>query len=304
MKRTFRIGTRGSQLALWQANFVQQNLERIYPDHHFERVIIKTEGDQDQHSSLKTIGGQGVFTKAIEEALLQEHIDIAVHSLKDLPSDMTGGLALGAVPVRGPVEDVLITREGIPFSHLKKDARVATGSIRRQSQLLDKRPDLLISDLRGNIHTRLNKLHDQGLDAIIMARAAIIRLEIKDIHYYTFPVDEMIPAVGQGAVGIQIRERDQEVVDLVTALNHPATLAAVTAERALLHTLDSGCQFPVGGHATVVNDILNVVGFVGREDGSRVLIEKLQAGIHEAEDTGNKLAEKLIERGALKILNT
>jgi hydroxymethylbilane synthase len=304
MKRTFRIGTRGSQLALWQADFIQQNLEKIYPDHHFERVIIKTDGDQDQHSSLKTIGGQGVFTKAIEQALLREDIDIAVHSLKDLPSDMTDGLVLGAVPVRGPVEDVLITREGIPFSDLKEGARVATGSIRRQSQLLDKRPDLQISDLRGNIHTRLKKLHEQGLDAIIMARAALVRLEIKDARYYTFPVEEMIPAVGQGAVGIQIREKDREVVNLVTALNHTATLAAVTAERELLHTLDSGCQFPVGGHATIVNSTLNLVGFVGREDGSRVLIEKLETGINRAEDAGKKVAEKLIERGALQILNT
>ena len=304
MKRTFRIGTRGSQLALWQANFVQHALEKIYPDHHFDRIIIKTEGDQDQNSSLKTIGGQGVFTKAIELALLRDEIDMAVHSLKDLPSGMTEGLALGAVPVRGPVEDVLITKEGLPFSALPRKARIATGSIRRQSQLLDKRPDLQISDLRGNIHTRINKLLDLNLDAIIMARAALIRLDIQDIHYYTFPIDEMIPAVGQGAVGIQVRKNDPEVTRLVAALNHQETMAAVTAERALLHALDSGCQFPVGAHGTVKKGSLEMVGFVGREDGSKVLVEKIHDEVLRAADAGKRLAEKLIARGALNILNT
>jgi hydroxymethylbilane synthase len=303
MKRTFRIGTRGSQLALWQARFVQQSLEKIYPDHYFERIIIKTEGDRDQFSSLKTIGGQGVFTKAIEVALLRDEIDIAVHSLKDLPSEMTEGLILGAVPPRGPVEDVLITRKGLSFTSLPQKARLATGSIRRQSQLLDKRPDLQISDLRGNIQTRLNKLYDQNLDGIIMARAALVRLEIRDVHFYSFPVDEMIPAVGQGAVGIQIRKDDRDVEDLVTVLNHRKTLAAVVAERAFLHTLDSGCQFPVGAHGTFKKEKLVIVGFVGREDGSEVLIEKMFAEDHEAEVTGKRLAEKLIERGALQILN-
>ncbi|MBS0000534.1 MAG: hydroxymethylbilane synthase, partial [Cyclobacteriaceae bacterium] len=180
MKQTFRIGTRGSQLALWQADFVQQALERTYPDHRFERIIIKTEGDQDQQSSLKMIGGQGVFTKAIEMALLRKEIDIAVHSLKDLPSEMNEGLVLGAVPERGPVEDVLVSRNGITFSGLPPNAKIATGSIRRQSQILEKRPDIRIFDLRGNIHTRISKLYDQDLDAIIMARAALVRLEIEN----------------------------------------------------------------------------------------------------------------------------
>ncbi len=302
--RTFRIGTRGSQLALWQANFVQSSLEKIYPDHHFERIIIKTEGDQDQHSSLKTIGGQGVFTKAIEMALLRDEIDIAVHSLKDLPSDINEDLALGAVPARGPVEDVLITREGISFAALPTKAKIATGSIRRQSQLLDKRPDLQITDLRGNILTRINKLYELDLDAIIMARAALVRLAIQDVYFYTFGIDEMIPAVGQGAVGIQIRKNDQVVAGLVAALNHPETMMAVTAERALLHTLDSGCQFPVGAHGTVKNNMLEIVGFVGREDGRKVLIEKLRSEVLKADEAGKRLAEKLIERGALTLLNT
>lgn len=304
MIRTYRIGTRGSQLARWQASFVQNSLKKIYPDHHFERIIIKTEGDQDQHSSLKSIGGQGVFTKAIEMALLREEIDIAVHSLKDLPSQMTEELVLGAVPVRGPVEDVLISRKGIRFSELPRKAKIATGSIRRQSQLLDKRPDLHITDLRGNIQTRIKKLYDLDLDAIIMARAALVRLNIQDILYYTFGIEEMIPAVGQGAVGIQIRKNDEEVAGLVAVLNHYETRVAVTAERALLHTLDSGCQFPVGAHGTVKKNILEIVGFVGQEDGRKVLIEKIQSDVKKAEETGKRLADKLIERGAMSLLNT
>jgi len=303
MRRTFRIGTRGSQLALWQANFVQKKLEKIYPDLIFERIIIKTEGDQNQQSSLKQIGGQGVFTKAIELALLDEEIDIAVHSLKDLPSKMTENLKLGAVPKRGPVEDVLITKQGLSFNELPQHAIIATGSIRRQSQILTRRPDIRITDLRGNINTRIKKLYEQNLDAIIMARAALKRLSIKDIQYYTFGIDEMIPAVGQGAIGIQIRTEDQTVDQIVFSLNHEDTLLAVTAERSVLHTLDSGCQFPVGAHAFIKNNTLKMVGFVGSEDGKTVLVEKLDTDVHDAEDAGKTLAEELINRGALSLLN-
>lgn len=303
MKQTFRIGTRGSQLARWQADFVQGSLEKIYPDHRFEQVIIKTEGDQDQHSSLKVIGGQGVFTKAIELALLREEIDIAVHSLKDLPSEMDAELVLGAVPERGPVEDVLVSRQGTSLSEMPKNAKIATGSIRRQSQILEKRPDIRIADLRGNIQTRLKKLDDQGLDAIVMARAALFRLKIEDIPYHTFSTEEIIPAVGQGAVGIQIRKKDQRTATLVAALNHAETWMAVTAERALLFTLDSGCQFPVGAYGKVLGGILEITGFVGLEDGTRVLKEKLQTEAEKAEEAGRILAEKLIGRGALELLN-
>jgi hydroxymethylbilane synthase len=304
MRRTFRIGTRGSKLALWQANFIQKSLESIYPEYQFERVIIKTEGDQDQHTSLKTIGGQGVFTKAIEMALLRDKVDIAVHSLKDLPSLMTDGLVLGAVPERGPVEDVLITRAGYSFRDLPPTAKVATGSIRRQSQVLKKRPDIQISDLRGNIHTRLNKLYEQDLDGIIMARAAIERLGVKNLRYYTFGTDDMIPAVGQGAIGIQIRKADEKTARLVHSINHPETWMAVIAERSLLRTLDSGCQFPVGANSRVSDSSLEITGFVGSEDGSKILVETLHADVKNTEESGRILAEKLIARGALTLLNT
>ncbi len=303
MKRTFRIGTRGSELALWQADYVQEALEKTFPDEIFERIIIKTEGDQNQQASLKQIGGQGVFTKAIEMALLDKDIDIAIHSLKDLPSKMTGGLKLGAVPERGPVEDILITKQGLSFNQLPKYARIATGSIRRQSQILTRRPDLQISDLRGNIHTRIRKLFELDLDAIIMAGAALKRLAINDIFYYTFDISEMIPAVGQGAIGIQIRIDDITAGQIVSSLNHENTHLAVTAERSLLHTLDSGCQFPVGAHARIHNHTLMMVGFVGSEDGKTVLVEKLETNPLKSRDAGKKLAEKLINRGAWTILN-
>ena len=302
MMRTIRVGTRGSNLALWQANFVQSTLEQLFPDTPFERVIIKTEGDRDQHSSLTQIGGQGVFTKEIEDALLSRQIDIAVHSLKDLPSNMSEGLFLGAVPKRGPVEDVLVTQNGQNIGDLPEKARVATGSIRRRSQLLKLRPDLIITDLRGNIDTRLRKLEEQDLDAIIMAKAAIVRLKLDHVRYTSFSTEEMIPGVGQGAVGIQVRSDDEEVKQIVSAMSDNDTLLAVTAERAFLQKLDSGCQFPVGGYAEINGGKLKLTGYVGNEDGSKVIIDTLSSDAAEASETGKKLAEILISKGAMELL--
>jgi len=300
---TIRVGTRGSNLALWQATFVRETLEKYHPGLRFEQVIIKTEGDLDQKSSLSQIGGQGIFTKEIEKALLNNTIDIAVHSLKDLPSKMPEGLILGAVPERGFVEDVLITENGKTLEQLPLNAKVATGSIRRKSQLLSIRPDLIISDLRGNIDTRLRKLKGSGIDAIIMAKAAILRLELNQVLYYEFNTDEMIPAVGQGAIGIQVRKEDSIVQDVVRALNHQDTFHAVTAERALLATLDSGCQFPVGAFARVSGTDLDIRGFVGSEDGKNILHEKMQSEVQDARNAGRILAEKLLDRGAKSMLD-
>lgn len=300
---TIRVGTRGSNLALWQATFVRETLEKHHPGIRFEQVIIKTEGDLDQKSSLSQIGGQGVFTKEIEKALLNNTIDIAVHSLKDLPSKMPEGLILGAVPERGYVEDVLITENGKTLEQLPQNAKVATGSIRRKSQLLHIRPDLIISDLRGNIDTRLRKLKESGIDGIIMAKAAILRLELEQVLYYEFNTDEMIPAVGQGAIGIQVREEDNVVEDIIQALNHQDTFHAVTAERALLATLDSGCQFPVGAFARVSGKELDISGFVGSEDGKNILHEKMKSKVEDVWGTGRILAEKLLDRGAKSLLD-
>jgi hydroxymethylbilane synthase len=301
--RKIRIGTRGSQLALWQANFVQKSLAELNPHIAFEQIIIKTEGDRDQKSSLTQIGGQGVFTKTLEDALLDDAIDIAVHSLKDLPSKMTDGLMLSAVPARGPVEDVLVSENGESLDEMKIGAKVATGSIRRRSQLLNLRPDLQLSDLRGNIDTRLRKLKELDLDAIFMAKAAIVRLELHSTKYHTFDPNELVPAVGQGAVGVQVRDNDMNVLEAVHPFNHKATFQAVTAERMVLSTLDSGCQFPIGAYATVDDNLLKIQGFVGSEDGKTVLRAKNEGPADDAEAVGKALAEDLIKQGALSLLN-
>ncbi len=297
-----RIGTRGSRLALWQAEYIAQLLLKTSPGIKLEQVIIKTEGDRDQSSSLTQIGGQGVFTKAIEDALLADKIDIAVHSLKDLPSSMTPGLILAAVPERGPLEDVLVTSGGINFNRLPQGARIATGSIRRKSQLLNMRPDLEIVDLRGNIETRLAKLETQNLDGIIMARAAIVRLGLSHVEYYIFSSKEMVPAVGQGAVGVQTRADDDFVNAAADKINHLMTFRAVDAERAFLNELDSGCQFPVGAYAEVKNNDLSIVGFVGSEDGREIYKKKIQGHFENSEQLGRKLARHFIDIGADKLL--
>jgi hydroxymethylbilane synthase len=301
--RTIRVGTRGSKLALWQAAYVRQSLEKLNPGVRFDQVIIKTEGDLDQKSSLTRIGGQGVFTKEIEKALVNNEVDIAVHSLKDLPSKMPEGLVLGAVPERGPVEDILITENGLSLDQLPENTRIATGSIRRKSQLLNRRPDLLISDLRGNIDTRIRKLKEQDIDGIIMARAAVIRLDLKNIKYTVFSTEEMIPAVGQGAIGIQIRMDDTQILDIVKTINQDQAYYAVTAERALLSTLDSGCQFPVGAYTQVFNNTLLINGFVASENGRNMLHDTVECQKEDAAMAGRMLAEKLLEKGAKSLLD-
>ena len=297
-----RIGTRGSRLALWQADYIEKLLNQMNQEITLERIIIKTKGDRDQSSSLTQIGGQGVFTKAIEDALLDNRIDLAVHSLKDLPSNMTPGLCLAAVPERGPVEDVLVTKEGININDLNKDASVATGSIRRRSQLLNLRPDLQISDLRGNIETRLNKLYQKGLDGIIMARAAIFRLGLDQVKFYTFSTDEMVPGVGQGAVGVQTRADDSTINEIVKGISHQDTFNAVSAERAFLDELDSGCQFPVGAYAQVLGDRLKITGFVGSEDGREIYRENSKGPVSAADEIGRELAQLFIKQGAQELL--
>lgn len=297
-----RIGTRGSRLALWQAAYIENLLKQACEDIILERIIIKTEGDRDKQSSLTQIGGQGVFTKAIEEALMENQIDVAVHSLKDLPSAMTEGLYLAAVPERGPVEDVLVTEEGISLNELEENATIATGSIRRCSQLLNLRPDLNIKDLRGNIETRLNKLLEQNLDGIIMAHAALVRLELNHVRYYAFSVNDMVPGVGQGAVGVQTRIDDEATNKIVKLISHKETFDAVTAERAFLNELDSGCQFPVGAYARAEGDNLKMTGFVGSDDGEEVYREKIEGPVSDAEQLGRRLAQSFIKQGAQELL--
>jgi len=298
-----RIGTRGSSLALWQSNYIEGLLREQNPKIELERIIIKTEGDQDQNSSLMQIGGLGVFTKAIEKALLDNKIDIAVHSLKDLPSQMTDELILAAVPPRGAVEDALVTINGQSLKDLAKGAKIASGSIRRRSQLLNLRSDLQMTDLRGNIDTRLQKLNTENLDGIIMACAALIRLDKKEIKHYKFSVDEMIPGVGQGAVGVQARRKDDDLLKIINKINHQPSYMAVSAERAFLRELDSGCQFPVGGYARINGSNCTLKGFVGSEDGSEIIVNQLEREALKSEELGRDLAKDFIRQGAQKLLN-
>ena len=297
-----RIGTRGSELALWQANFVETGLKHLFPNLVLERIIIKTEGDSDQKSSLTRIGGQGVFTKTIERALLTGRIDVAVHSLKDLPSSMPDALTIAAVPPRGPVEDVLVTPDGKQLNDLPHGAKIATGSIRRRCQLLSLRGDLQITDLRGNIHTRLRKLTEQHLDGLIMARAALERLQIKGVQYQIFAPEEMIPSVGQGAIGIQIRRDDLASARHVSALNDQQAYYCVMAERTVLRVLDTGCQFPTGAFAMLQNGRLHLSAFVGSLDGKKLIRAAEIGEPTRFEKVGERLARKLLNAGAEDLL--
>ncbi len=311
--QTIRIGTRGSQLALWQTAHITKLLSEAHPDLTIERVIIKTEGDRDQTSSLTQIGGQGVFTKAIEDALLENRVDVAIHSLKDLPSVMDESLLLGAVPKRESVCDSLVTLNQSTLAELPPHAKVATGSIRRQSQLLQLRPDIEICDLRGNIDTRLKKLDSQGFDGIIMAEAALQRLELGGVARTVFATDDMTPAVGQGAIGIQCRKIDANTLALLQAINKEDVFCAVTAERAVLSTLDTGCQFPVGAYASIDCETITINGYVGSEDGKTIIRDVISGSLPATNNQeqnratafalGKKLADKLIALGALELLS-
>ena len=303
MKQIVKIGTRGSKLALWQANYIKTELTAAIPDIDFETIILKTTGDRDQKSSLTKIGGMGVFTKTIEDALIADTIDIAVHSLKDLPSQENKELIIAAVPERGPVADVLVSKDGTQLADLPRQARVATGSIRRRSQLLAMRPDLRMEDLRGNIDTRLQKLESEGWDAIVMAHAAIQRLELDSIKYSILPIEDMVPAVSQGAIGVQCRASNAEIISMIKTINDEQTYRAVMAERAVLRSLDSGCQFPIGAHAKVdSNNDLSIQGFVGDMSGTHIIKKTKLGKASEAENVGAALAKDLIADGALDLL--
>ena len=266
MSRTFVIGARRSQLSLRQVDIVVTALMSAHPDCHTEFHEIVTQGDTS-NAPLAQIGGLGVFTKAIEDALLSREIDIAVHSLKDLPPVLADGLVLGATPERADVRDALITRGVRPLAQLRKGARVGTGSARRAAQLKAIRPDLEISDIRGNVPTRMAKVESSEYDAIVLALAGLERLMLAEKAAHIFSVDEMVPAVGQGALGVEVRADDAETLELVHAIDHESTHSAVTAERALLEHLGAGCRMPIGAFATLFGSDIHIRAILG-VDGS------------------------------------
>lgn len=297
------IGTRGSELAKWQAYWAKKKLENLYPALCIEIKIIKTQGDQIQDISLSKIGDKGLFTKAIEDELLSGSIDAAVHSLKDLPTKLPEGLSLSAVSEREDPHDVFISNKYKSLTELPRDASVATGSLRRKSQLLNFRKDIKIIDIRGNITTRLKKLDEAGWDGLILAFAGINRLEQKERIKQIIPEDIILPAVSQGVIAIETRKDDTELNELLKAVNNSLSMIQITAERSLLRTLEGGCQIPIGAYTTVNNSSLNLKAMIGTLDGRNVLKTEIMGKAENAEQLGEMAGKKLLESGGREILN-
>ena len=303
MNRKIIIGTRGSDLALWQANHVRTSLEARFPERSFEIQTIKTTGDRISETALSKIGDKGLFTKEIEAALLRDEIDLAIHSLKDLPTALPYRLRIGAVTPRERANDVLISRNAGSINELTPGSRVATGSLRRRSQLLSLRPDIEVADIRGNVPTRIDKFHSSDLDAMILAYAGMHRLKLDEHIAGVIPVNEMIPAVGQGAIAVEVRADDSEIRDLTKTISDADTALCITAERAFLRDLEGGCQVPIGAHAVRVEGGVRLDGFVGSLDGSLSIRESLTGAADDAASIGQRLAATCIERGAGEILS-
>jgi hydroxymethylbilane synthase len=297
-----RIGTRGSALALWQAEWVKSRLTAAHPGLRVELVTIRTQGDKILDVPLAKVGGKGLFVKEIEEALLEGRIDLAVHSMKDMPAELPSGLHVAAMPHREDPRDVLVMREGSGLTDLPPGARVGTSSLRRAAQLLHLRADLRIETLRGNLDTRLRKLETQGFDAVVVAAAGMKRLGLSHLITQYLEPELMLPAVGQGALGIETRTEDLPTNELVAGLAHPPTMVAVRAERAFLRRLQGGCEVPLGGYATLEGDRLSLTGMVADLQGRQVIRRVLQGESRRAEEMGESLAETVLSAGGAEIL--
>jgi len=307
MKQTIVIGSRGSKLALWQSEWVRARLGEMRPDADVRIEIFKTSGDVMLDVPLAVIGGKGVFTKELEEALLDGRIDLAVHSLKDLPTILPEGLHVAAVTEREDPRDALVLRADADekfgtLRDLPEGATVGTSSLRRTAQLKHLRPDVQVRDLRGNVDTRLRKLDSGDYDAVILAAAGLRRLGFAGRISAAVAVGEMLPAVGQGALGLETRAGDEETNEVVRLLEHEPTRAACTAERALLRALGGGCQVPIAAHATHADGRLRLEALVASVGGERVIRDTLDGRPDEAERVGGKLAAILLERGADALL--
>jgi hydroxymethylbilane synthase len=292
---SLRLGTRASPLAQWQAEWVAAQLRERGVE--VELIPITTTGDRQQ-GSLQNIGGQGVFTKEIQRALLDHRIDLAVHSLKDLPTGMTPNLCLAAVPERADVGDVLVSAKYRTLEELPPGASVGTGSLRRQSQLLRVRPDLQMGDVRGNVETRLRKLHDGEFDALILAAAGLKRLGLESHIAQVLPLDMILPAIGQGALGLETRIDDPATRSIVAVLDHLPSHAAVWAERSMLAALQGGCLAPIAGLGRVEHGQLTLLGRVIRHDGAAMLESRQTTDVSDAVQLGRQVAKSLLDQGA------
>lgn len=309
MKDSLIIGSRGSKLALWQAEWVRARLNQLHPETIISIEIIKTSGDVMKDAPLAVIGGKGVFTKELEEALLNGRIDLAVHSLKDLPTTLPDGLAITAITEREDPRDALVLRQGLSINHpsiksLPESAVVGTSSLRRLSQIKHLRPDLVMKDLRGNVDTRLRKLDAGEYDAVILASAGLRRLDLAHRISCLIEPAEMLPAVGQGALAVETRAGDERVTKLLSSLNHKQTRAACMAERALLRALGGGCQLPIAGYAISLNeDRLRLEGLVAEPSGATIIRDTLEDDAANATQLGEELAARLLQRGATTLLS-
>lgn len=302
MRRKVRIGTRGSKLALWQANWVKERIEKQSPRIETEIVKIKTTGDKILDVALAKVGGKGLFVKEIEEALLDHRIDVAVHSTKDVPTKLADHLHIAAITEREDPRDVMISNRWKHFNELPREARVGTSSLRRQAQLLHVRPDLKMEILRGNLDTRLRKLREEGLDAIIVAASGVIRLgEQRQITQY-LERDLCLSAIGQGTLALECREEDQEINEILRPLNAPDVSMAVRAERAFLERLEGGCQVPIAAYGEMENGALLLEGRIASVDGKVLVGDKISGDPGDPEAIGRKLAETLLASGGKAIL--
>ena len=310
--KKIRIGTRGSQLALWQANWVKGKLSEWNPGMEIEIHKIKTTGDKILDVPLAKVGGKGLFVKEIEEALFDKKIDIAVHSMKDVPTDLPEGLCISAITEREDPRDALISKDGSKLKELKKGAKIGTSSLRRQVQLLNFREDFKIYQLRGNLNTRMKKLSAGDFDAIMLAAAGVKRMGWKDKITEYLPYDIFLPAIGQGALGIEIRDSDREAGKIVERFNHRETSLCVRAERAFLKRLEGGCQVPIAAFGTIIPPSppfnkggqggIKLEGLVGSIDGKILYRDSEEDKENNVEELGIRLAEKLLNMGADKIL--
>lgn len=300
--RLLRIGTRGSQLALTQSGLIKKALEALWPGLRVELTIIKTTGDRIQDVPLAKVGGKGLFVKEIEDALLAETVDLAVHSMKDVPAELPPGLEIGVVPEREDPRDVLVSRHGASLADLPENAVVGSSSLRRAAQIRHLRPDLRVEMLRGNLDTRLKKLEGGQYDAIILAAAGLHRMGWRDRITAYFDPATFVPAIGQGALGLELRTNDATTRRLAAPLHHVETAVAVEAERAFLQTLEGGCQVPIGGHATVSGDEVRLSGLVASLDGREIFSKTDVAPRSGAAALGRRIAGELLEAGARRIL--
>ncbi|GAB5992578.1 hydroxymethylbilane synthase [Aeromonas enteropelogenes] len=300
--RTLKIATRKSPLALWQANFVKDRLEALYPELRVELVPMSTQGDKILDTPLAKVGGKGLFVKELETAMLEGRADIAVHSMKDVPVEFPAGLGLHTICEREDPRDAFVSNRFQAIDELPQGAVVGTSSLRRQCQLRAARPDLVIRDLRGNVNTRLAKLDAGEYDAIILAAAGLKRLEMDHRITAFIEPEQSLPANGQGAVGIECRLDDHELHALLAPLEHSETRARVLTERAMNRALQGGCQVPIGAYALVEGEQIWLRGLVGSPDGTRVIRDEIRGAVSDGEILGEQLAQRLLAAGADVIL--